>query len=239
MCSSLSIFGLTVQSPLAWLDTRDGIDVLLAVLVFATALTIEPTALRRLGRVWGTLLAAVTIGILVLPALSWLASRLVAAGSLRDGVMVAGLAPCEIASVATIAMAGGDPAISTGVLIGSTLATVALAGPVLSLEAGHVSVHPNGQNCSIASALEIVGERWTLLIVRYVFLGLHRFDQFQESLGIARNVVTNRLNWLVDEGILERVRYSDARERYECHLTQMGRTFSCRCPLFVSGVTNT
>ena len=137
-----SIFGLTVQSPLAWLDTRHGIDVLLAVLVFATALTIEPTALHRLGRIWRPLLAAVTVGILVLPALSWLASRLVAAGSLRDGVMVAGLAPCEIASIATTAMADGEPAFSTGVLIGSTLATVALAGPILSLEAGRVSVHP-------------------------------------------------------------------------------------------------
>lgn len=80
-----------------------------------------------------------------------------------------------------------------------------------------------GQNCSIASALEIVGERWTLLIVRDVFLGLHRFDQFQESLGIARNVLSDRLNWLVDEGVLERVRYSDERERYDYRLTQMGR----------------
>jgi predicted Na+-dependent transporter len=137
-----SIFGLSVQSPLAWLDTRQGIDVLLAVLVFATALTIEPTALLRLGRTWRPLLAAVTVGILVLPVLSWLASRLVAAGSLRDGVMVVGLAPCEIASVATTAMAGGESAFSTGVLVGSTLATVALVGPILGLESGHVSVHP-------------------------------------------------------------------------------------------------
>jgi DNA-binding HxlR family transcriptional regulator len=80
-----------------------------------------------------------------------------------------------------------------------------------------------GQNCSIASALEIVGERWTLLIVRDVFLGLHRFDQFQESLGIARNVLTDRLNWLVDEGVLQRVRYSNERERYDYLLTQRGR----------------
>ena len=79
------------------------------------------------------------------------------------------------------------------------------------------------QNCSIASALEVVGERWTLLIVRDVFLGLRRFDQFQESLGIARNVLTDRLNWLVDEGILERVLYSDRPERYEYQLTQKGR----------------
>jgi DNA-binding HxlR family transcriptional regulator len=79
-----------------------------------------------------------------------------------------------------------------------------------------------GQNCSIASALEVVGERWTLLIVRDAFLGLRRFDQFQESLGIARNVLTDRLNRLVDEGILERVLYSDRPERYEYRLTEKG-----------------
>src|SRR5438067_13383803 len=80
-----------------------------------------------------------------------------------------------------------------------------------------------GQNCSIARALELVGERWTLLIVRDVFLGLHRFDELQESLGIARNVLTDRLNRLVEEGILERVRYSERPERYEYRLTRRGR----------------
>src|ERR687887_353605 len=80
-----------------------------------------------------------------------------------------------------------------------------------------------GQNCSVARALEVVGERWTLLIVRDAFLGLRRFDEFQESLGIARNVLTDRLNRLVDEGILERVRYSERPERYEYRLTPKGR----------------
>src|SRR5712691_2892622 len=80
-----------------------------------------------------------------------------------------------------------------------------------------------GQNCSIARALEVVGERWTLLIVRDAFLGLSRFEQFQQSLGIARNVLTDRLNRLVDEGILERVRYSERPERYEYRLTRKGR----------------
>src|SRR5881275_23601 len=80
-----------------------------------------------------------------------------------------------------------------------------------------------GQNCSIARALEVVGERWTLLIVRDAFLGLRRFDQFQESLGIARNVLTDRLNRLVEEGILERVRYSERPERFEYRLTRKGR----------------
>src|ERR1700755_812108 len=80
-----------------------------------------------------------------------------------------------------------------------------------------------GQNCSIALALELVGERWTLLIIRDAFLGLRRFDEFQEKLGIARNVLTDRLNRLVDEGILERVRYSERPERFEYRLTAKGR----------------
>jgi DNA-binding HxlR family transcriptional regulator len=80
-----------------------------------------------------------------------------------------------------------------------------------------------GQNCSIARALEVVGERWTLLIVRDAFLGLRRFELFQESLGIARNVLTDRLNRLVEEGILERVRYSERPERFEYRLTGKGR----------------
>ena len=72
-----------------------------------------------------------------------------------------------------------------------------------------------GQNCSIARALEIVGERWTLLIIRDVFLGIRRFDELQESLGVARNVLTDRLNRLVGEGVLERVPYSERPTRYE------------------------
>src|SRR6516162_9058392 len=80
-----------------------------------------------------------------------------------------------------------------------------------------------GQNCSIARALEVVGERWTLLIVRDAFLGLRRFEEFQESLGIARNVLADRLNRLVEEGIFERVRYSQRPERHEYRLTAKGR----------------
>jgi DNA-binding HxlR family transcriptional regulator len=79
-----------------------------------------------------------------------------------------------------------------------------------------------GQTCSIARSLDLVGDRWTLLIVRDLGLGLNRFDQFQESLGIATNVLTDRLNRLVDDGILERVRYSDRPERFEYRLTTKG-----------------
>jgi DNA-binding HxlR family transcriptional regulator len=83
-----------------------------------------------------------------------------------------------------------------------------------------------GQNCSVARALEILGERWTLLIIRDVFLGLRRFDQIQDNLGIARNVLATRLSRLVDEGILEQVRYSESPARYEYRLTEKGRELS-------------
>jgi len=79
------------------------------------------------------------------------------------------------------------------------------------------------QVCSIARTLEVVGERWTLLIVRDTLLGLHRFDELQESLGIARNVLTDRLGRLVEAGVLTRVPYSERPTRYEYHLTDAGR----------------
>jgi DNA-binding HxlR family transcriptional regulator len=77
--------------------------------------------------------------------------------------------------------------------------------------------------CGVAKSLEIIGERWTLLIVRDAFLGVRRFDEFQESLGIARNVLTDRLNRLVEEGVFKRVRYSERPERFEYRLTKKGR----------------
>ena len=142
--------GLSAQRPLAWLAARQGINVLLAVLVFATAVTIERAALRRAALAWRSLLAALAAGVTVLPALSWAASRMVPAGSLRDGVLVVGLAPCEIASVATTALAGGEAALAAGLLIGSTIAAIAVAGPLLSLEAGQAGFSPGGIAMSLA-----------------------------------------------------------------------------------------
>jgi DNA-binding HxlR family transcriptional regulator len=79
-----------------------------------------------------------------------------------------------------------------------------------------------GQNCSIARALEVVGDRWTLLVVRDVALGFHRFDQMLDNLGVASNVLSDRLSRLVTEGILERVRYSERPKRFEYQLTEKG-----------------
>jgi len=79
-----------------------------------------------------------------------------------------------------------------------------------------------GQNCSIAKSLELIGERWTMLIVREVFLGNRRFDEMATRLDIARNVLTARLTRLVDEGVLTKVRYQERPERFEYRLTEKG-----------------
>ncbi|MCU1501452.1 MAG: hypothetical protein JWM12_806 [Ilumatobacteraceae bacterium] len=128
-----AIVGLTVHAPLRWLVDHHGIDVLLVVLVFATAATITVGDVSRVAAVKGRLALGLVAGITVLPALAWLVSRIVATGPLRDGIVTIGLAPCEIASVATVSMAGGQPAAAAVMLVGSTLLTVTLAGPILIL----------------------------------------------------------------------------------------------------------
>jgi DNA-binding HxlR family transcriptional regulator len=79
-----------------------------------------------------------------------------------------------------------------------------------------------GQICSIARSLELVGERWTLLVVREIFHGRRKFSEMQRSLGVARNVLTARLQRMVEEDILERRPYSERPERYEYFLTEKG-----------------
>jgi DNA-binding HxlR family transcriptional regulator len=78
------------------------------------------------------------------------------------------------------------------------------------------------QVCSIARTLEVLGERWTLLVIRDVFNGRRRFDQIQENLGVARNVLSTRLALLVEEGILEKRAYQERPPRYEYFLTEKG-----------------
>ncbi len=78
------------------------------------------------------------------------------------------------------------------------------------------------QSCSIAGALEVVGERWSLLIVRDVMLGLRRFDELQSHLGIARNVLQTRLTRLQDQGVLEKRLYQERPPRFEYRLTEKG-----------------
>ncbi len=82
--------------------------------------------------------------------------------------------------------------------------------------------YPN-QVCSIARSLEVIGERWTLLIVRDALLGAERFEEFQESLGIASNVLTSRLKLICEEGLLERLPDEQRPGRPKYVLTEKGR----------------
>ena len=81
--------------------------------------------------------------------------------------------------------------------------------------------------CSIARTLDVMGEPWTPLVIRDVFVGMNRFDQIQQDLGISRKVLAERLHHLVEHGVLERRPY-DNRPRYEYHLTDRG-TRALRC----------
>ncbi|MFJ6164467.1 winged helix-turn-helix transcriptional regulator [Micromonospora orduensis] len=77
--------------------------------------------------------------------------------------------------------------------------------------------------CSIARTLDVIGEPWSPLILRDVYAGTHRFAQLQRGLGISRKVLTERLNWLVDQGVLTRREYSARPVRHEYLLTDKGR----------------
>lgn len=78
-------------------------------------------------------------------------------------------------------------------------------------------------NCSIAQCVEVIGDWWTILIVRDVFLGIRRFDDIQQRLGISRNVLSQRLDLLVEHGILTRRQYQERPPRYDYVLTERGR----------------
>jgi DNA-binding HxlR family transcriptional regulator len=80
--------------------------------------------------------------------------------------------------------------------------------------------------CPVARALSVIGDRWTLLIVRDCFLGKSRFDEFQKSLGITRHLLSDRLKQLVDKGVLEKNPYQSNPVRYDYRLTDKGRDFA-------------
>ena len=79
-----------------------------------------------------------------------------------------------------------------------------------------------GQPCSVARTTAVIGDRWTVMILRDCFNGSRRFDEFQTSLGISRTIVTDRLSLLVDEGVLVKAPYQEKPVRYEYRLTEKG-----------------
>lgn len=91
---------------------------------------------------------------------------------------------------------------------------------------GATTTPSTSPDCSIAASLAFVGDRWTLLILRDAFRGVRRFGEFCADLGIARNILTDRLDKLVDAGILVRTPYQQRPLRHEYRLTPKGRDLS-------------
>ncbi len=148
----VGVVGLALPGPARRLVDAGAINVVLALLVAAAGLSIDPAAAipsrRVLVRIGGALVAGVT----VLPLLAWAAGRLVPDPVLRGGVLSAGVAPSEVASVAIVALAGGDAGAAAAVLVGSTALSIVAAGPILHAFGGGSVAGP----WSVAAGLALV-----------------------------------------------------------------------------------
>lgn len=101
-----------------------------------------------------------------------------------------------------------------------------MVAPAMSDERSASPADPDAEHCSIAATLAVVGDRWTVLILRDIFRGVHRFSELSDSLGIARNLLSNRLVRLVEAGVLDKLPYQERPVRYEYRLTDKGRDLS-------------
>jgi predicted Na+-dependent transporter len=136
--------GIALPGPGQRLDANGAILVTLAVLVFCTGSSVTFTDFKGLRAASGRMALTLSTTTVVLPVLAWLASRLVTGPALQGGVMAAGVAPAEVASVALTGLAGGEVVVAAGLLIASTLLTVLLAGPVLRLLGAHSATSQPG-----------------------------------------------------------------------------------------------
>ena len=125
-------------------SARDGIDAALAVLVFATGLTLRLADLAAVRTAWRRVALALAVSTVVLPVLAWAASQLIGDPVLRSGMQTVGVAPAEVATVALCVIAGGEAAVCAVILAASTLVTVLAAGPVLALAGAAGSVPAAG-----------------------------------------------------------------------------------------------
>ena len=134
--------GVARSGPGRAVTAHDGIDVSLAILVFATGLSLRLADLAAVRTAWRRLLVVLVASTAVLPALAWAASQLITDPVLRSGMQAAGVAPAEVATVALCVLAGGDVAVCAVILAASTLVTVLAAGPILSVLGTSAAVWP-------------------------------------------------------------------------------------------------
>lgn len=138
-----TVLGLAGSAAGRRVAAANGINLTLAVLVLASGLSVTPGMLRAARPVLPRLGLVLAGSTLLLPLVALLASRLVTDPVQRGGVLAAGVAPAEVASVAITAMAGADVAVAAGLLVGSTLLSLLVAGPVLAVLAGQAAASPS------------------------------------------------------------------------------------------------
>jgi predicted Na+-dependent transporter len=142
--------GIAFPGPGRRLDAGNGILAALAVLVFCTGASMTFTDIAAVRTASRRLVLVLAVTTVALPVFAWLASRLVSDLALRGGVLAAGVAPTEVASVALTSLAGGEAALAAGLLVGSTAVTVLLAGPILGLLGAHSTTSQLGLLATLA-----------------------------------------------------------------------------------------
>ena len=142
--------GVVVPGPGRRLDANGAILITLAVLVFCTGSSVTFADIRGMRAAAGRMALVLAATTIILPVLAWLASRLVSGAALQGGVLAAGVAPVEVASVALTGMASGEVVGAAGLLMASTLLTVLLAGPILGLLGAHTAVSQLGLLSTLA-----------------------------------------------------------------------------------------
>jgi len=142
--------GVARPGPGRAVTAHDGIDVALAILVFATGLSLRLADLAAVRTAWRRLLVVLVASTAVLPALAWAASQLITDPVLRSGMQAVGVAPAEVATVALCVLAGGDAAVCAVILAASTLVTVLAAGPILSVLGTSAAVSAGGLLTTLA-----------------------------------------------------------------------------------------
>jgi BASS family bile acid:Na+ symporter len=185
------VLGWRVQGVPRLLDRHQAISVVLAILVFASALSVPAGVLHRIRSLAARLGLVVVATAVALPVLAFALSRLLGPGALRDGVLAVGVAPAEVASVAITGIAGGEVGAAAILLVASTLICVVVAGPILALVGGHgvSSVHV------LISLILVVGLPLLAgLAVKRLAAPGERIDLGSQALAIIAVVV---LVWLV------------------------------------------
>ena len=149
--------GVAVPGPGRAVSAANGIDSALAVLVFATGLSLRLADLAEAARAWRRIAVVLLVSTVTLPALAWGTSQLIGSEQLRAGMQAVGVAPAEVATVALCVIAGGEAAVCAVLLVASTIITVLGAGPILSLLGTHASVSSAGLlgNLAVVVALPL------------------------------------------------------------------------------------